>query len=151
MNIPLLANYVMIEGEANQNFPSFLSPIKICFENSNIPVLNVKSNGETEIVLIEVEHLTAVKFIINELINKEGFEKLLSIDFKKAKLNFEFIQKTNTNTRIQIEEWLEFYTNDNNVYIGKLNGKSINKEIGKRNRKISLNKLSDFHELDEEE
>ena len=151
MKIPLLANYVMIEGEANQNFPSFLSPIKICFENSNIPVLNVKSNGETEIVLIEVEHLTAVKFIINELINKEGFEKLLSIDFKKAKLNFEFIQKTNTNTRIQIEEWLEFYTNDRNVYIGKLNGESINKEIGKRNRKISLNKLSDFHELDEEE
>ena len=70
----------------------------------------------------------------------EGIFKLILVS---SLLYFGYDKQIEESATKGIEEWLEFYTNDTNVYIGKLNGKSINKEIGKRNRKISLNKLKD--------
>lgn len=142
----LLATHILIEGESNPNFPSYLSPKRICSELTSIPVLNFKSNEEKELVLIDIKYLSNVKFIINEMIKRNGFNKLFNVNFNQASLIFSFLKNTGNTTKIEEQKWIDIYKNNNIIEVKILEGK----ECKLIHQVKNLNKLADFHELDEE-
>lgn len=149
-DVKLVAKHVLIEGEANELFPSFLSPKRICSKLIQIPVLNFKSNDIKEMALIDIKYLTTVKLVINEMIKNEDLSRLNYINFKNASLKFSYIQVIGDKTKIQEETMFEFVKfNSNEIEIRKFNGEVLKENKIIRN-KVSYNKLSDLHELDEE-
>lgn len=140
-----IASHVLLEGEVNPEFPSYLSPRRICSLRS-IPVTNYKSNDEREMALVNMKYFTIIQNAIDELILSEGLNCLNKIQFKNASLIFSYIKKSSGKTFIKDEPYFEFYKRDNKVYSKTFKGERLKSPML---IKTNLNKLADFHELDE--
>lgn len=146
----LFASHLLIEGEVDSRFPSYLRPRQICTEIVPIPVLNLKFNEEREMALVDIKYFSNIKWIISGLIKQYGYSDLGKFDFKEATLIFSFIKKTGEKTKIVEQTYLKFYQTENKVCCGTMKGFSLNNPVlFERKKKMNLNKLADLHELDE--
>ena len=87
-----------------------------------------------------------IQNVIDEIVRSEGLNCLNKIQFKNASLIFSYIKKSSGKTFIKDEPYFEFYKRDNKVYAKTFKGEQLKSPML---IKTNLNKLADFHELDE--